>query len=171
MGEKKFKTTKADERAALELIRSILAELDPAGYVNKAFEGCCDMAECNIDNDFACSWKGSYLAADEELERLINENKTLCIDNKSLQAHLNEANRSLDCRKKMLDAMSEVNEHLKSENKKLQIENEQLQAQIHMANNIISAYKTLDDIADEQIKNLKQVNARLSDLINKVKQF
>lgn len=164
MMKKEFKTTKADERAALELIRGILAELDPAGYVNTAFEGCCDMAECNIDNDFACSWKGSCLAADKELGRLINKNKNLCIDNESLQAHLNTANRSLDSRKEMLDVMSKRNEHLEIENKKLQIENEQLQAQIHMANNIISAYKTLDDIADEIIDELKKSNTRLLDL-------
>lgn len=61
MGEKKLKTTKADERAALELIRGILAELDPDGYVNTAFDGCCDIAESNIDNDFANSYKASLM--------------------------------------------------------------------------------------------------------------
>ena len=165
--EKKFKTTKADERAALELIRGILAELDPAGYVNTAFEGCCDMAECNIDNDFACSWKGNCLAADKKLGRLINENKNLRIDNKSLQAHLNTANKSLDSRKEMLDAMSEVNEHLKSENKKLCVENEVLQSQIHAANNTFNAYKSLKYIDEERINKLKKSNTDLLDMINK----
>ena len=164
MTRKEFKTTKADERAALELIRGILAELDPAGYVNTAFEGCCDMAECNIDNDFACSWKGNCLAADEELGRLINENKNLRIDNKSLQDHLNTANRSLDSRKEMLDVMFKRNEHLESENKKLQIENELLQSQIYTANKIIDTYKTASVIADEIIDELKKSNTRLLDL-------
>lgn len=116
MGEKKFKTTKADERAALELIRNILAELDPAGYVNTAFEGCCDIAESNIDNDFACSWKRSYLAADKELGRLINKNKNLCIDNESLQAHLNTANKIIDTYKAASVIADEVIDKLKKSN-------------------------------------------------------
>lgn len=65
MTKKEFKTTKADERAALELIRNILAELDPTGYVNTAFEGCCDIAESNIDNDFTNSYKASLMCERE----------------------------------------------------------------------------------------------------------
>lgn len=116
MTKKEFKTTKADERAALELIKGILAELDPAGYVNTAFEGCCDIAECNIDNDFACSWKRSCLAADKELGRLINKNKNLCIDNESLQAHLNTANKIIDTYKAASVIADEVIDKLKKSN-------------------------------------------------------
>ena len=48
-------TTKKEEREALELIRNILANLDSDGYLNTAFEGCLEMAEENIENDWACS--------------------------------------------------------------------------------------------------------------------
>lgn len=152
MGEKKFKTTKADERAALELIRSILAELDPAGDVNIAFDGCCDIAESNINNDLDCSYKKMFdvmFKRNEHLQEKLEESYAVQRD---LQAQLNASNKSRDTRKEMLDAMSEVNEHLKSENKKLQIENELLQAQIHS----ISA-------------TLKKANAYLLDLLNGLK--
>lgn len=166
MTKKEFKTTKADERAALELIRGILAELDPAGYVNTAFEGCCDMAESNIDNDFANSYKASLMCVKEKLEESLTKQRCL-------QAQLNASNKSRDNRKEMLDVMFKRNEHLKSENKKLQIENELLQSQIHAANKIIDTYKTASVIADEIIDELKKSNARLLGLtgIGKLKQI
>ncbi len=160
MGEKKFKITKADERAALELIRGILAELDPEGYVNAAFEGCCDMAESNIDNDLTNSYKSGVVYLSESLRKMR-------IAQRDLQAQFNASNRSRDTRKEMLDAMSEVNEHLKSENKKLQIENEVLQAQIHAANRTLKVYRALKDVEEERIDKLKKVNADLLDMLNK----
>ena len=163
--EKKFKTTKADERAALELIRGILAELDPAGYVNTAFEGCCDVAECNIDNDFACSYKASLMCVKEKLEESLTKQRCL-------QAQLNASNKSRDNRKEMLDVMFKRNEHLESENKKLQIENELLQSQIYTANKIIDTYKTASVIADEVIDKLKKSNACLLGLlVDRLKQI
>lgn len=165
MGEKKFKTTKTDERAALELIRGILAELDPAGYVNTAFEGCCDVAESNINNDFANSYKASLMCVKEKFEKSL-------VKQRCLQAQLNASNKSRDNRKEMLDVMFKRNEHLESENKKLQIENELLQSQIYTANKIIDTYKTASVIADEIIDELKKSNARLLGLlVDRLKQI
>lgn len=48
-------TTKEQERTALNKIRNILGTLDADGWVNTAFKGVCDIAQENIDNDFACS--------------------------------------------------------------------------------------------------------------------
>lgn len=158
MMKKEFKTTKADERAALELIRGILAELDPAGYVNTAFEGCCDVAESNIDNDFANSYKKSLMCVKEKFKESL-------VKRRCLQAQLNASNKSRDNRKEMLDVMFKRNEHLESENKKLCIENESLQSQIHMANKIIDTYKTASVIADEIIDKLKKSNACLLGLL------
>lgn len=160
MVEKKFKTTKADERAALKLIRGILTELDPVGYVNTAFEGCCDMAESNIDNDFANSYKKSLMCAKEKCEESLAKERCL-------QAQLNASNKSRDNRKEMLDVMFKRNEHLESENKKLQIENELLQAQIHAANRTLKVYRALKDVEEERIDKLKKVNADLLDMLNK----
>jgi hypothetical protein len=158
MTKKEFKTTKADERAALELIRNILAELDPTGYVNTAFEGCCDIAESNIDNDFANSYKKSLMCVKEKFKESL-------VKRRCLQAQLNASNKSRDNRKEMLDVMFKRNEHLESENKKLCIENESLQSQIHTANKIIDTYKTASVIADEIINELKKSNACLLGLL------
>lgn len=158
MIKKEFKTTKADERAALELIRNILAELDPDGYVNTAFEGCCDIAESNIDNDFTNSYKASLMCVKEKFEESLAKERCL-------QAQLNASNKSRDNRKEMLDVMFKRNGHLESENKKLCIENESLQSQIHTANKIIDTYKTASVIADEIIDELKKSNECLLDLL------
>ena len=48
-------TTKEQERSALNKIRSILGTLDSDSWVNTAFKGVCDIAERNIEDDFADS--------------------------------------------------------------------------------------------------------------------
>lgn len=50
-------TTKDQERKALEKIRKIVEELGEGSYIGMAFEGCFEIAEENIENDFGCSWK------------------------------------------------------------------------------------------------------------------
>lgn len=45
-------TTKAQERKALEQIRKIVEGLGEESYIGRAFEGCFEMAQENIDNDF-----------------------------------------------------------------------------------------------------------------------
>lgn len=59
--------TNAQEREALLKIREILKDFDPEEtYVGKAFDGCVELAEENIRNDWLYSWKGRYL--DEQLK-------------------------------------------------------------------------------------------------------
>lgn len=48
--------TRADEIAALKKIRAILEFLPEDSYVKAAFEGCVDLAEVNIRNDFLLSF-------------------------------------------------------------------------------------------------------------------
>ena len=50
-------TTKEQERQALEQIRKIVADLGENSYIGTAFDGCFEIAEENIENDFACSMK------------------------------------------------------------------------------------------------------------------
>lgn len=50
-------TTKQQERDALQKIREILETLDSDGYVRTAFDGVLEIAETNIENDWACSLK------------------------------------------------------------------------------------------------------------------
>ena len=49
--------TKEDERKALAKIKKIIASLGEDSYVGTAFEGCFEIAESNIENDWACSMK------------------------------------------------------------------------------------------------------------------
>lgn len=49
--------SKEQERKALESIRAIIATLGPNSYLATAFEGCFEIAEENINNDFADSMK------------------------------------------------------------------------------------------------------------------
>lgn len=50
-------TTKEQERKALAQIRKIVESLGEDSYIGTAFEGCFEIAEENIENDFACSMK------------------------------------------------------------------------------------------------------------------
>ena len=51
--------TKAEERKALEEIRRIVEGLGNDSYLAMAFDGCFEMAESNIENDFANNPKTS----------------------------------------------------------------------------------------------------------------
>lgn len=60
--------SKDQERAALEQIRAIVATLGPNSYVATALDGCLEVAEENIDYDFADSYKGRFEVAQADLE-------------------------------------------------------------------------------------------------------
>lgn len=57
-------TTKEQERKALEKIRNIVEELGADSYLSMAFEGCFELAEENIDNDFGCSMYQRVVSAE-----------------------------------------------------------------------------------------------------------
>lgn len=85
-------TTKDQERKALERIRKIVEELGEGSYICMAFEGCFEIAEENIDNDFGCSMKQRAESAEEKLEaagiiraNLENEIEQLKKENEKLQ--------------------------------------------------------------------------------------
>lgn len=77
-------TTKEQERKALEKIRKIVFDLGEVSYLKMAFDGCFEIAESNIDNDFGESPKDNLECAEKEIkerdnriEQLSNENETL----------------------------------------------------------------------------------------------
>lgn len=87
--------TKEQERAALEQIKKIIAELGPDSYVGTAFRECFDDAEKNIENDWALSMYDRWQYAEHNLEiekakarELEDEKKKLEIDNKRLAEQL-----------------------------------------------------------------------------------
>jgi hypothetical protein len=59
-------TTKDQESKVLEQIRKLVAGLGEDSYVAKAFEGCFEIAEDNITNNFACSMKQRAESAEKE---------------------------------------------------------------------------------------------------------
>ena len=70
-------TTKAEERKALDQIRNIVAGLGEDSYVGTAFEGVFEIAEENIDNDFACSLKERYACVARQLDAERNRCESL----------------------------------------------------------------------------------------------
>ena len=65
--------SKDDERKALDKIRKIIDTLGADSYVAAAFDGCFEIAEQNIDNDWACSLKGQVESLNAENDRLYHE--------------------------------------------------------------------------------------------------
>lgn len=60
--------TKEQELKALEKIRKIVADLGENSYIGMAFEGCFEMAEDNIGNDFGLSMKQQADKAREDAD-------------------------------------------------------------------------------------------------------
>lgn len=63
--------TKEQERKALAQIQKIIEGLGRESYIGRAFEGCLDVAEDNISNDFWHSMKQRADKAEQEAQRLI----------------------------------------------------------------------------------------------------
>lgn len=61
--------TKEMERKALEKIRKIVAGLGECSYIGMAFEGCFEIAEENIENDFGCSMQQRAEEAEERAKK------------------------------------------------------------------------------------------------------
>ena len=116
---------KEDERKALKKIRELMGSLGSDSYVATAFEGCADIAESNIDNDFMCSMKQRAESAEEEsrkafllisdqqkeinklkadLETANNELERLCNVNSELQRDLRKFSKTAEAQLKEKDA-------------------------------------------------------------------
>jgi len=78
-------STKEQERKALEQIRKIVDGLGPDSYIATAFDGCFEIAEENIENDFACSMKQRVEAVVVENAKLRDKIKMLELDKRDLR--------------------------------------------------------------------------------------
>ena len=61
--------TKEQELKALEKIKKIVEELGEDSYIGMALDGCFEIAEDNINNDFAFSMKQRWQSAEKETEK------------------------------------------------------------------------------------------------------
>lgn len=89
-------TSKEQERQALAEIKAILLRLEPDGYVRTAFEGCFEIAEDNITNDFGCSMKQRAESAEERVKQLTWENERIAKISEELRRDLDGTAKSLD---------------------------------------------------------------------------
>lgn len=85
-------TTKEQERKALEKIKEIVTSLGENSYVAAALEGCFEIAEENIEFDFAGSMKQSLEAATKEIESL----KQLSAEKDKLEAKISRLEKQLE---------------------------------------------------------------------------
>lgn len=88
--------SKQQERETLEAIRKMVAELGENSYIGTAFEGCFEIAEQNIENDFGGSMKQRADGAEQaELE----SNAAI----KELEAKLKTATAEIEALKKAIE--------------------------------------------------------------------
>ena len=83
--------TKDQERKALEQIRKIVEGLGKDSYIGTAFEGCFEIAEENIDNDWGCSMKQRCEMNEKEAEAAEKMVNDLRKKNDALKARAEEA--------------------------------------------------------------------------------
>ena len=130
-------TSKEEERKALEQIKKIVSTLGPDSYIATAFEGCFEIAESNIDNDFACSMK-------QWADRLEDQNKELTktvAEQKAEIEQLNSTNQSL---RQDRDTVSES----------LMKERKQNAEEINRLNGIIAECRKDSDDTEYQIQDM-----------------
>lgn len=148
-------TTKDQERKALEQIKNIVLGLGDDSYIGTAFEGCFEIAEENIENDFACSMKERAESAQREAARYAS-----VLDSWKIKA------------KNLEDETQKQTEWLKNKDEEigqLKRELDQKDAELH-EEKVARGLTEVDRIkTDDEIKNLKaeivKLKAKLYDLI------
>lgn len=83
--------TKEQERKALADIMEIVKGLGADSYVGKAFEGCFEIAEENIQNDFFISMKERYEDADKKAKEFMKGYEQAVKDQKGLKEEFEKA--------------------------------------------------------------------------------
>ena len=109
-------TTKEQERKVLAQIRELVDSLGEDSYIGIAFDGCFQVAEENIRNDWGCSMKQRAESAEENLKRITADYEILAGNHRRLRADFEtvciekfEAENSLGCREnEVLDLKKEV---------------------------------------------------------------
>ena len=80
--------TKEQERKALEKIRKIVSELGEDSYLKMAFDGCFEIAESKIDNDFGDSPRENLAYAEKQIKDLEAKIENLSEANTVLQSRM-----------------------------------------------------------------------------------
>lgn len=97
--------TKQQEREALAKIRKIVDALGEDSYIGTAFTGCFELAEENIEFDFACNLQERAEAAEQEAADLKNKVS-------DLEHQVQEAKLNLDTARSLMQSMETRNNDL-----------------------------------------------------------
>lgn len=89
-------TTREQERKALAKIKEIVENLGENSYIATAFEGCFEIAEENIEYDFADSMKSRMELAREESDNSEQTAKALYSENISLKKQISRLEEQLE---------------------------------------------------------------------------
>lgn len=155
-------TTKDQERKTLEQIRKMVEGLGENSYIAAAFEGCFEVAEENIDNDFACN------AMDRAAERA--KDAAMKVLNEERAAAKKAADTAADqirfLNVQYTDAKEMWNKQLQEETKKTaewKKEADQMQDSI---NEQIVENARLQKALDDKDLEIVKLKAKLYDLLN-----
>lgn len=149
-------TTKEQERKALAQIMKIVEGLGEGSYIGTAFEGCWEIAEQNIENDWACSMKDRAETAEKKLETIEQKYEHLI----GVKNHLEKSRDA--AQEKAASNFQEALNHAQRERELEAAVEQQKQDQL-------KAVKAIDDLADKlKQKDLEiiKLKARLFDLMN-----
>ena len=105
-------TMKEQERKALEQIKNIVASLGEDSYIGTAFEGCFEIAEANINNDWACSMQQNVQARDKQIAILQEEYHALAVEKTRIAAESNDRKARIDRSIKELENATKQNQEL-----------------------------------------------------------
>lgn len=101
-------TTKEQERKALAQIKKILDGLGENSYVGTAFEGCFEVAEENIENDFGCSMKQRAESAEKARSKAHDKAEELKAELKKAQEEMQRMSAELERVRKSRLAVEDV---------------------------------------------------------------
>lgn len=164
-------TTKEQEIKALNKIKALVAELGEDSYIATAFEGCFEIAEENIENDFACSMKQRVAVAQKRAEEA--EERARQAEKRAEKAETDARNykRGFDDARETRNEWMKAAEEIKAkwneaENKLADLqekrEEENTGKVIELYNQTADLQKQLDEKDLEIIK----LKARLFDMMN-----
>lgn len=142
-------TTKEQELKALGQIRKIVENLGEDSYIGLALEGCFEMAEENIENDFACSWKQKAESAEKRAQRAEESardcKKALEAAKKGAEEWKSIATQNMDKTNTMLEKYGELGEK---------------------HNEMVAKNVELQEVLDEKDLEIVKLKAKLYDLQN-----
>ena len=100
--------TKQQEREALDKIAEIIKGLGQDSYIAAAFDGCLDMAEDNIGNDFMCTMKARAEEAQKEVASLLVENRKQADGLQALSEAVAQKQKNIDGRDEQIANLNSI---------------------------------------------------------------